>query len=116
MQRDAASLFDILDWAHLIQGHVEGKTCEDLLDDVGLQDKVVRRFEIIGEAARRLSEEARSSLAGIPWPAVIGLRNVLIYDYAEVDYEELWSIIQNHLPRLIEQIAPLVPPPPEASP
>lgn len=116
MQRDVGSLLDIIDSARLIQGYVEGRTREDLLEDVGLQDRVVRRFGIIGEAARRLSDEARRSLPGIPWPAVICLRNVLIHDYAEVDYEELWSIIQNHLPRLIEQIAPLVPPPPEASP
>lgn len=114
MHRDVASLLDILDSARLIQGYVAGRELHDLLDDVGLQDKVVRRFEIIGEAASRLSQGARCSLADIPWPAVIGLRNVLIHDYEEVDYEELWNIIQNHLPRLIEQIEPLVPPPRDA--
>ncbi len=77
MQRDAASLLDILDSARLIQGYVEGRDLHDLLDDVGLQDQVVRRFEIIGEAASRLSEEMRNCLAGIPWRAVINLRNVL---------------------------------------
>ncbi len=115
MQRDAASLLDILDSARLVQRYVGGKTLQDLLEDVGLQDQVVRRFEIIGEAARRLSDGMRDRLGGVPWRAVVGLRNVLIHDYDEVDYEELWSIIQNHLPRLIEQIEPLVPPPPDAS-
>lgn len=116
MQRDVGSFIDIIDSARRIQGYVEGRTLHDLLEDVGLQDQVVRRFGIIGEAARRLSDEARRSIPGIPWPAVIGLRNVLIHDYAEVDCEELWDIIQNHLPRLIDEIEPLVPPPPDASP
>lgn len=115
MQRDAASLLDILDSAQLVQRYVGGKTLQDLLEDVGLQDKVVRRFEIIGEAARRLSDETRDRLGSVPWRAVVGLRDVLIHDYDEVDYEELWDIVQNDLPRLIELIEPLVPPPQDAS-
>ena len=115
MRRDAANLLDILDSARLIRSYVEGRSRRDLLDDVGLQDQVVRRFEIIGEAARRLSEEARTRLEGIPWRAIVGLRNVLIHDYDEVNYERLWDIIQNDLPSLIEQIEPLVPPPRDTS-
>ena len=111
MERDEASLLDILDSARLVRSYVEGMTRDDLLKDVGLQDKVARRFEIIGEAASRLSQKTRTSLAAIPWRAIIALRNVLIHEYGEVNYERLWDVIQKDLPRLIEQIEPLVPPP-----
>ncbi len=113
MQRDAASLLDVLDSAQLVRGYVEGKACRDLLEDVGLQDKVARRFEIIGEAAGRLSEETRNRFPDIPWRAMVDLRNILIHEYGEVNYEELWDIIRDDLPRLIEQIEPHVPPPQE---
>ena len=116
MQDDAASLFDILDSARLVQEYVKSKTCEEFVDDVGLQDKVVRRFQIIGEAARRLSEETRNRLASVPWRLIVGLRNLLIHNYGEVNYERLWEIVQNDLPRLIEEIEPLVPPPPGEGP
>jgi uncharacterized protein with HEPN domain len=111
MQRDTASLFDILDSARLILGYVQGRTCDDLLQDVGLQDQVARRFEIIGEAAGRLTNEMRDRLDDIPWRSLVGLRNVLIHEYGEVDYAKLWDIIQGDLQRLIIEIEPLVPPP-----
>lgn len=115
MQRDAAALLDILDSARLIRSYVEGRTCEEFLEDVGLQDKVARRFEIIGEAAGRVSGETRKRLPSVPWKAIIGLRNILIHDYGAVNYEKLWSVISDELPRLIERIEPLVPPPKASS-
>ncbi len=114
MRDDAASLLDILDSARLIQEYVKGATRAEFVGDVGLQDKVARRFQIIGEAARRLSEETKSRLAGLPWRSIIGLRNILIHEYGEVNFEKLWDIIRDELPGLIEQIEPLVPPPPGA--
>lgn len=111
MQRDAAALLDILDSARLILRYVEGRTRADLLNDVGLQDQVARRFEIIGEAAGRLSQETRDRLADIPWRSLVGLRNVLIHEYGEVDYAKLWDIIRADLRHLVAEVEPLVPPP-----
>ena len=111
MLRDAAALLDILDSARPVLRHVEGRTRDGLLEDVGLQDQVARRFEIIGEAASRLSDETRERLTDIPWRSLVGLRNILIHDYGEVDYAKLWDIIRDDLPRLVADIEPLVPPP-----
>lgn len=111
MQRDAAALFDILDSARLVLQYVKGRTREDLLDEVGLQDQVARRFEIIGEAAGRLSQETRTNLNDVPWHSLVGLRNILIHEYGEVDYAKLWDVVQDDLPKLIARVEPLVPPP-----
>ena len=111
MQRDAAALLGILDSARLILHYVDGRSRADLLDDVGLQDQVARRFEIIGEAAGRLSEETRDRLDDIPWRSLVGLRNILIHDYGEVDYAKLWDIVQGDLRRLVAEVEPFVPPP-----
>lgn len=71
----------------------------------------MRRFEIIGEAARRVSENTRDNLPAVPWRQMIGLRNILIHEYGEVNLEQLWDTIHRDLPDLISRIEPLVPPP-----
>ena len=110
MRRDAATVLDMLDSARLVLRYVDGRTRGDLLEDVGLQDQVARRFEIIGEAAGRISDETRQGLSDIPWRSLVGLRNILIHDYGEVDYAKLWDIIRDDLPRLVAEVEPLVPP------
>jgi uncharacterized protein with HEPN domain len=69
-----------------------------------MQDAVVRNFEIIGEAAKRLSAGALDKVPEIPWRRVAGFRDVLIHDYSGVDYEEVWNIIENELYNLKEAV------------
>lgn len=65
-----------------------------------IQDAVIRNFEVIGEAATHLSEELRKVYPATPWKSVIGLRNVLIHNYAGVDVGEVWRIVEQDLPVL----------------
>ena len=60
MQRDEAYLLDVLQAAQLAITYVEGKTLEAFLEDVQLQDSVIRRLEIVGEASRRVSEKTKA--------------------------------------------------------
>ena len=69
-----------------------------------MQDAVVRNFEIIGEAAKRLSAGTLDKVPEIPWRRVAGFRDVLIHDYSGVDYEEVWNIIENDLHNLKEAV------------
>jgi uncharacterized protein with HEPN domain len=78
-----------------------------------LRAAVERNLEIIGEAARRLSEELRQEHSEIPWRRIIALRNVLIHEYDDIDLKEIWEVASFHVPRLIDQVRPLIPPIPE---
>ena len=89
--------------------YVTGKTHEEFLHDTLCQDAVIRRLEIIGEAARRLSPEARTSLPELTWNAMIGMRNLLIHEYDDVDLSIVWNTVRIDLPALINAIEPLVP-------
>jgi uncharacterized protein with HEPN domain len=112
--RDPANLFDMLEAAEKVQRFLKNKTFEDFLKDDMLRAAVERNLEIIGEAARRLSEEFKREYAEIPWRKIIAQRNVLIHEYDDIDYKEIWEVATIHLLRLIEQIRPLIPPlPPE---
>jgi len=110
MPRDHAYLLDILEAARLALGYVQGVSREAFLRDIQLQDSVIRRIEIIGEAARRISDTTRETFPGIPWTEMIGMRNLTIHHYDNVDLEIVWDTVQHSLPELIAQIQPLVPP------
>jgi len=71
---------------------------------------VIRRREIIGEAARRLSDETRQSLAIIPFNTMADMRNLLIHEYDDVDLRIVWDTVQNDLPSLIVILEKIVPP------
>ena len=80
------------------------------LADVMVQDAVLRNFEVIGEATKRLDNAYRASHPEIPWRAVAGLRDVLIHQYEGVELERVWAIVERELPGLRAAIAALLPP------
>jgi uncharacterized protein with HEPN domain len=65
-----------------------------------LQDAVIRNVEVIGEAAKRVSPEARGRLASLDWKAICGMRAVLIHDYIGVDLDEVWNVASTRIPEL----------------
>lgn len=113
-RRDPAYLMDMLEASQKVQHYLKDKTFEDFLRDEMLKDAVERNLEIIGEAARRISEDLKQENPGIPWRKIIAQRNVLVHEYNDIRIEEIWEVASFHLPRLIDQIRPLIPPlPPE---
>src|ERR1051325_9339078 len=104
MSRDNAYLADMLDSARIIQQHVADMTRDGFLNDLRTQDAVIRRFSIIGEAARHLSENALKALPNIHWKLIIGMRNILIHDYDDVDPKRVWEDTQKDIPVLVGQI------------
>ncbi len=83
---------------------------ERFLDDQLIQDAVLRNFEVIGEAAKRLDDAYRASHPQIPWRAVAGLRDMLIHQYEGVDLNKVWAIVEGDLPGLKKSINAMLPP------
>ena len=71
-------------------------------------DAVVRQLEIIGEAAKRISEESRSKYPDIPWRRMAGMRDVLIHDYMGVDLSMVWEVARRDLPQLKPRIEAII--------
>jgi uncharacterized protein with HEPN domain len=108
MGRDRVYLLDILVAARLAVDYIRTSSEQEFLRDVQLQDAVIRRIEIIGEAARRLSPETRETLPALPWTEIIGMRNFVIHEYDDVDFTVVWDTVQRDLPRLIAGLEPHV--------
>lgn len=73
-----------------------------------MQSAVVRCVEVIGEAARLVSEETRLLAPGIPWPLIVGMRNVLAHDYGVVSLDRVYEVATRHLEPLIAELFPLI--------
>lgn len=102
--KDAARLWDMLDAARAAAGFTAAITFAQYIADRKTRNAVERNLEIIGEAARNVSENARNMFPDIPWRSVIGLRNIIAHEYGEILHEKVWGICTNRLPALIEQL------------
>lgn len=110
MSRDDTYLVDILESAKIALDYALGKSWDDFYEDIQCQDAVIRRIEIIGEAARRVSSETREKYPEIEWREMTGMRNLVIHEYDVVDIKLVWDTIQNKIPPLIEILSKIVPP------
>jgi uncharacterized protein with HEPN domain len=105
VKSDRPYLAHIADAISAIQKYVMGGR-DTFLSEQMIQDAVIRNFEIIGEAAARLSPELRDA-ADIPWARVVAFRNRLIHGYWSVDIHLVWDVIEHELPPLktaVEQL------------
>ena len=106
MQRDdSVYLKHIRDSIAKIQVYTKGVSKASFLKDTLVQDAVIRQIEIIGEAAKRLSEGIRSQHTDVPWQDILGMRNKLIHDYFGVDIEKVWLTVRDDIPILKKEIA-----------
>lgn len=102
--KDMARLWDMLDAARTAVEFVQGMRFEEFLEDRKTRNAVERNLEIIGEAAKNLSQDARESFSEIPWKSIIALRNILIHEYDAIRHEILWKVCMEKLPLLIQGI------------
>jgi uncharacterized protein with HEPN domain len=109
MQRDIQFLLDMLESAKLANRYVAEKSKNDFFSDIQLQDAVIRRLAIIGEASRRISEATCQTLPNIPWTEIGGMRNRLIHEYEDLDLDIVWDTVKISLPLLIDELEKFIP-------
>lgn len=93
-------LQDMLSAFESIELFVGDMTYAEFVEDDKTSSAVIRKFEVVGEAAKGVSEEFREGYSDVPWREMAGMRDRLIHLYFGVDYELVWSAIKEHLPEL----------------
>ena len=91
-QDNPAFLSDILKCIENIKTYTQEGETEFLISSL-IQDAVIRNFEIIGEATKRLSPEFRQIYPSIPWRRMAGFRDILIHSYMTIDLSNVWQAI-----------------------
>ena len=110
MQRDDAYLLDMLLAARRAQRFCAGITWEEFERSDLHQYAVFKAIEVLGEAARLISDQTRRAHPEIAWEQIAGMRKRLIHEYFRIDLPTVWETVQDEIPPLIAQIEPLVPP------
>ena len=101
---DNVSMEQMLEHAKEAVSMSRGRTRADLDTDRMLQLALTRLLEIVGEAAARVSPNARERYERIPWYQILSMRNRLAHGYDAIDLNILWDIIQADLPSLIAEL------------
>lgn len=104
MKTNKVYLDHILDCINNILAYTEGMDEETFYKNFMVQDAVVRNFEIIGEATKRISPEFKKSFPQFPWKKIAGIRDKLIHDYVHVDIETVWDAKTKDLPSLLSEL------------
>ena len=107
-ERDLVKCEDMRLYAERAVEYLGSRSLDEFLGDDMVQAAVVRCIEVIGEAARLISEETRRRTPEIPWPLIVGMRHILAHDYAAVNLDRVYAVVKERLPELLKHLEPLV--------
>ena len=99
-------LLDMREYGRRVVALTSGLTAESLLGDAGWVTRAAleRTLFIVGEAANRVPSEVQAQHPEIPWPAIIGLRNLLAHGYETIDPQKLWLTATLSVPELLHHL------------
>ncbi|MBI4783953.1 MAG: DUF86 domain-containing protein [Oscillatoriophycideae cyanobacterium NC_groundwater_1537_Pr4_S-0.65um_50_18] len=107
--RDTATLLDIERAAQKVLRYKQGLDKAIFMEDDKTQSAIVFQLLILGEAVKRLSQDFRTQHPGIPWSLIAGMRDNLIHEYDDIDWNEVWNTANSDIPRLLILLEPLLP-------
>lgn len=108
MKDDRLYLVHMLETARQVAAKVAGRSRADFDMDENLRLALTHLLQVIGEAARRVSEPTRIKIAELPWKQITGMRHRIVHDYMNINFAIVWQVTQEDIPVLVAKLAPVV--------
>jgi len=103
VRSDADRVSDILEAIAKIRERTTD-SIEAFRGDDMLQVWVIHHLQVIGEAARGVSQSLKDLYPEVPWPQIVALRNILVHEYFGLNIHQVWTMAQKDVPKLEEQV------------
>ncbi|MHC1759914.1 MAG: DUF86 domain-containing protein [Negativicutes bacterium] len=81
-----------------------GRGRKAFVSDELIQTYIVHNLQILGEAAAKIPADQQIQYPDLPWPKMVGMRNVLVHHYFNIDLDIVWQVVENELPELKETL------------
>lgn len=108
VKKDSVYLKHILECVNNILNYTKDVSDKEFFSNKMMKDAVVRNFEIIGEATKRISLKTRDKYKNVEWRKMSGIRDKLIHDYLEIDYKVIWFTVTDILQNLKTDIEEII--------
>ncbi len=109
MQKDPRIyLLDIMQAIADIFRYVEGIEKEDFIHNSMVQDAIIRKFAVIGEAVKKLPLSVKQKEKRIPWKRIAGMRDIVVHDYSDINLNVVWDTVKENLPKLDRAVQKLL--------
>jgi uncharacterized protein with HEPN domain len=92
-------VLDVLESIERIEKY-EGSGRQEFERNELVQVWILHHLQILGEAVNALRPEFEQDHPEVPWAAIVGMRNILVHQYFEIDADIVWSVVESDLPRL----------------
>jgi uncharacterized protein with HEPN domain len=97
-------LQDIWESTLAIEEYTQNLAEDEFYSNRQVQDAVVRRLEIIGEAVKNIDDDFRNKYPQIPWKKIAGMRDIIAHEYFGVKLERVWDVLRKDLPDIKQQM------------
>jgi uncharacterized protein with HEPN domain len=97
-------LQDIWESTLAIEEYTQNLAEDEFYSNCQVQDAIIRRLEIIGEAVKNIDDDFRNKYPQIPWKKIAGMRDIIAHEYFGVKLERVWDVLRKDLPHIKQQM------------
>ena len=119
LYRDNSRVRHMLDAMERILSIAKGMSRDQLSHHEDNTEKILFNMMVLGEAANNISREFAARNPSVAWKDIASVRHKIVHDYADIDFDTIWDILQNDIPEEYEKVkavAATLPPEPTTPP